>query len=47
MSALADVPCGFLAVDRMRGQQLKSPDELDAWANDGSKDYVAGICDLA
>ncbi|MFP4502252.1 MAG: UTP--glucose-1-phosphate uridylyltransferase [Candidatus Hydrogenedentota bacterium] len=47
MSALADVPCGFLAVDRMRGQQLKSPDELDAWANDGSKDYVAGISDLA
>ena len=44
--ALADVPCGFLAVPRLRGQQLKDPNELDPWANDGSKEYVAGLCDF-
>ena len=47
MTALPDVPCSFLAVPRMRGQQLKDPDQLDAWANDGSKDYVARLCGLA
>lgn len=46
MSALADVPCGFLAVPRGRGQQLKDPDQLDAWSNDGSKEYVAERCGL-
>jgi len=46
MSGLPDVACGYIAVDRMRGQQLKSPDELDPWANDGSKDYVLGLCEL-
>jgi galactokinase/mevalonate kinase-like predicted kinase len=35
--------CGYIAVPRMRGQQLKAPDQLDAWANDGSRDYVAGL----
>ncbi len=47
MTALPDVPCGFLAVPRMRGQQLKDPDELDPWVNDGSKDYVKGLCTFA
>jgi hypothetical protein len=31
-------------VPRFRGQQLKDPDELDPWANDGSKDYVESLC---
>lgn len=44
MTTLADVDCGFIVVPRDRGQQLKSPDQLDAWANDGSKDYIAQIC---
>jgi hypothetical protein len=44
MTALPDVPCGFFAVPRMRGQQLKDPAELDPWANDGSKAYVEGLC---
>ncbi len=35
--------CGYIAVPRMRGQQLKAPEQLDAWANDGSKGYVAGL----
>lgn len=44
MTSLSDVPCGFLEVPRLRGQQLKDPAELDAWANDGSKDYVESLC---
>ncbi|MEM1119232.1 MAG: UTP--glucose-1-phosphate uridylyltransferase [Bacteroidota bacterium] len=44
MTALSDVDCGFLVVDRKRGQQLKDPAQLDAWVNDGSKAYVAGLC---
>ncbi|GAB3924129.1 UTP--glucose-1-phosphate uridylyltransferase [Larkinella terrae] len=43
MSALTDVPCGYIAVSRMRGQQLKDPAQLDAWVTDGSKDYIAGL----
>ena len=47
MTALADVQCGFLAVSRMRGQQLKDPNQLDSWANDGSKQYVAELAGFA
>lgn len=47
MTSLPDVSCGYLVVPRRRGQQLKDPDELDAWAQDGSKDYVAAQCDFA
>ncbi|GAB3321943.1 UTP--glucose-1-phosphate uridylyltransferase [Larkinella ripae] len=43
MSALTDVPCGYIAVPRMRGQQLKDPAQLDAWVTDGSKEYIAGL----
>ena len=43
MTSLNDVSCGFLVVPRPRGQQLKDPSELDAWANDGSKDYVESL----
>ena len=46
MSALPDLPCAYLAVPRMRGQQLKDPSQLDAWANDGSKAFVAGLTGL-
>ena len=38
--------CGYIAVPRMRGQQLKAPDQLDAWANDGSRDHIARISGL-
>jgi UDP-N-acetylglucosamine pyrophosphorylase len=44
MSALADVPCGYIAVPRLRGQQMKDPVQLDSWVTDGSKDYVASLC---
>ncbi|RAK01972.1 UTP--glucose-1-phosphate uridylyltransferase [Larkinella arboricola] len=43
MSALTDVPCGYIAVPRTRGQQLKDPAQLDAWVIDGSKEYVATL----
>ncbi|HQK92511.1 MAG TPA: UTP--glucose-1-phosphate uridylyltransferase, partial [Armatimonadota bacterium] len=46
MTALADVRCGYLAVPRRRGQQLKDPSELDPWANDGSKAHVARLAGL-
>ena len=40
MSALPGVQCGYVVVPRVRGQQLKDPAQLDAWVNDGSKEYV-------
>ena len=46
MTSLPDVACGYLAVPRNRGQQLKDPAELDPWVNDGSMAYVAERCDL-
>ena len=47
MTAVAEVSCGYIAVPRARGQQLKDPNQLDGWANDGSKTYVAGLCNFA
>jgi hypothetical protein len=44
MTSLVDCPCGFLAVPRLRGQQLKDLDELDPWANDGSREHVESLC---
>ena len=44
MSALPEIRCGYLVVPRMRGQQLKDLNQLDAWANDGSREYVAQRC---
>jgi galactokinase/mevalonate kinase-like predicted kinase len=44
MTALADLDCAFLAVDRRRGQQLKDAAQLDGWANDGSSDHVQSLC---
>ena len=43
MTGLPEVSCGYIAVPRQRGQQLKDPNQLDAWANDGSRDYVAAL----
>lgn len=47
LTALPDLPCAFLAVDRQRGQQLKDASQLDGWANDGSRDYVRRLCHFA
>lgn len=47
MTALPELACGYLVVDRWRGQQLKDPAELDSWVADGSRDYVQSLCDFA
>jgi hypothetical protein len=46
MSALPDVKCGYVVVPRSRGQQLKDISQLDAWVNDGSKDYINSLCNF-
>lgn len=45
MTTLADVSCGFAAVPRQRGQQLKDQAQLDGWLRDGSARYVEDLCD--
>jgi hypothetical protein len=45
MTALAEVSCGFVAVPRPRGQQLKDPAQLDGWLRDGSARYVEALCE--
>jgi hypothetical protein len=45
MTALSDVDCGFAAVDRRRGQQLKDQAQLDGWLRDGSAAYVESLCE--
>ena len=44
MSALPDLACGYIAVPRMRGQQMKDPAQLDSWVTDGSKAYIESLC---
>jgi len=46
MSSLPDVKTGYVVVDRLRGQQLKDPAQIDSWINDGSRDYVASLCEF-
>lgn len=46
MSTLPDLQCGYLVVPRSRGQQLKDPDQLDAWVNDGSRDHIISLCEF-
>ncbi|WP_207423641.1 UTP--glucose-1-phosphate uridylyltransferase [Desertivirga brevis] len=43
MTALQDLKCGYIAVPRSRGQQMKDPAQLDSWVTDGSKDYIVGL----
>jgi hypothetical protein len=44
MTALPELDCRFIAVPRMRGQQLKEPAQLDAWLRDGSAAYAESLC---
>jgi hypothetical protein len=46
LTSLSDLPCAFLVVNRRRGLQLKDPAQLDAWANDGSREYVEKLCEF-
>ena len=45
MTALPELPCRFVAVPRVRGQQLKEPAQLDGWLRDGSAAFVESLCD--
>ena len=44
MTTLPELNCGFVAVPRMRGQQLKEVAQLDGWLRDGSAAYLEGLC---
>jgi hypothetical protein len=44
LTALPDVDCQFIAVPRMRGQQLKDQAQLDGWLRDGSAAHVESLC---
>ena len=45
MSAVEGLKSSYLVVDRLRGQQLKDPSQLDGWLRDGSAHYVESLCD--
>jgi len=45
MTALPEVPCGYVVVPRVRGQQLKQVSQLDAWLRDGSAAWVENLLD--
>ncbi|WP_141610416.1 UTP--glucose-1-phosphate uridylyltransferase [Litorilinea aerophila] len=45
MTALPEVDCQFVAVPRVRGQQLKEVAQLDGWLRDGSAAFVESLCD--
>ena len=44
MTTLSEVSCGFVAVPRRRGQQLKDQAQLDGWLRDGSAAFVESLC---
>jgi hypothetical protein len=45
MNNLADLETRFVAVPRLRGQQLKDQAQLDGWLRDGSAKYVESLCE--
>jgi UTP--glucose-1-phosphate uridylyltransferase len=45
MTALQEIDSRFVAVPRLRGQQLKDQAQLDGWLRDGSAAYVEGLCE--
>jgi hypothetical protein len=45
MTALGDVKTRFVAVPRLRGQQLKDQAQLDGWLRDGSAAHVQSLCE--
>jgi hypothetical protein len=44
MTALPDLECRYVAVPRLRGQQLKEVAQLDAWLRDGSAAALERLC---
>jgi hypothetical protein len=47
MTALPELACRFVEVERVRGQQLKEVAQLDGWLRDGSAAHVEGQCEWA
>jgi hypothetical protein len=47
MTAVPDVHTRFVAVPRLRGQQLKDQAQLDGWLRDGSAAHVESLCEWA
>jgi hypothetical protein len=45
MTTLPEIACAFVAVPRLRGQQLKDQAQLDGWVRDGSAAYVESLCE--
>jgi hypothetical protein len=45
MTAIPDLRARFVAVPRLRGQQLKDQAQLDGWLRDGSAAYVETLCE--
>jgi len=45
MSSLSGIESRYVAVPRLRGQQLKDQSQLDGWLRDGSADYLNSLCD--
>ncbi len=45
MTALPELDRRFVAVPRMRGQQLKEPAQLDGWLRDGSAAFTESLCE--
>jgi hypothetical protein len=45
MTALSELECAFVAVPRLRGQQLKDQAQLDGWLRDGSAAWVERLCE--
>ena len=44
LTTIPEVNCGYFAVSRLRGQQLKDPAQLDGWLRDGSAKHVESLC---
>ena len=45
MSQLSSIQTRYVAVPRLRGQQLKDPAQLDGWLRDGSAAYLESLCE--
>lgn len=45
MSHLPSIETRYIAVPRLRGQQLKDPAQLDGWLRDGSAAYLESLCE--
>ena len=45
MTSLPELECRFMAVPRVRGQEIREPAQLDGWLREGSARAVESICE--